>query len=102
MSLKPIDISRLEGTAENIYEAIVVMSRRARQINEDVKIQLNQRLEMLSTGVESEEETEVNPDQLIVSLEFEQLPKATSLAIGEMLDGKLQFRYKDKDTQEKT
>ena len=99
MSIKPIDISHLEGTAENIYEAIVVMSKRARQINEDVKIQLNQRLEMLSTGVETEEETEINPDQVNVSLEFEQLPKPTSEAIKEMLQGNLQFRYKD--TEEK-
>lgn len=48
MPIEPIDVSRVEAQAENIYEAIVVMSKRARQINEDIKIQLNQRLETLS------------------------------------------------------
>jgi len=96
MPLRPIDLSQLEGKAENTYEAIVVMSRRARQINEDIKIQLNQRLEMLSTGVETDEEVESNPDQLNVSLEFEQLPKPTAQALQEMLEGKLEFRYREK------
>lgn len=95
MPIEPIDVSRVEAQAENIYEAIVVMSKRARQINEDIKIQLNQRLETLSSKAETDEEVENNPDQVNVSLEFEQLPKPTIQALAEMLNKELEYRYKE-------
>ena len=67
MPLKPVDIEELSGKAENIYEAIVILLKRARQINEEMKIEFNQRVEMLQTKIfEPEEETEqpqTNPDQ---------------------------------------
>ena len=43
MSIKPVDLEKFIDTTKNIHEAIVVASRRARQINEDVKIEFNQR-----------------------------------------------------------
>ncbi len=101
MALKPLDIEKLSGTCENIYEAIVVLLKRARQINEEMKIEFNQRIEMLQSRVfEPEEETEqpqTNPDQIIIAKEFEQRPKPTETAIEEILDGKLSYRYKEEE-----
>ena len=34
MPIKPLDIDKLTKTADNIYEAIVVLLKRSRQINE--------------------------------------------------------------------
>ncbi len=102
MPIKPLDIEELTGKAENIYEAIVVLLKRARQINEEMKIEFNQRIEMLQSRIfEPEEETEqpqTNPDQILVALEFERRPKPTETAIAEVLEGKLAFRYKDEET----
>ena len=71
MAIKPVNIEELTSKAKNIHEAIVAMSKRARQINEETKIEFNQRIEMFAPKAESEnEESEVNPDQLKVSLEF--------------------------------
>jgi DNA-directed RNA polymerase subunit K/omega len=96
MPIKPVDIELLTSKAKNVHEAIVAMSKRARQINEETKIEFNQRIEMFAPKTESEnEENDVNPDQLKVSLEFEKRPKPTDIAIDELLGEKLQWRYKE-------
>ncbi len=101
MPLKPLDIEQLSGSAENIYEAIVVLLKRARQINEEMKIEFNQRIEMLQSRIfEPEEETEqpqTNPDQILVAQEFEQRPKPTETAINALLGKKVGFRYKEEE-----
>ncbi len=106
MPIKPLDIEELTGKAENIYEAIVVLLKRARQINEEMKIEFNQRIEMLQSRIfEPEEETEqpqTNPDQILVAQEFEHRPKPTETAINELLGAKLAFRYKDEETPQPT
>ena len=99
MPLKPLDIEHLSGKAANIYEAIVVLLKRARQINEEMKIEFNQRIEMLQSRIfEPEEETEqpqTNPDQILVAQEFEIRPKPTETAIQEFIDNKVTYRYKE-------
>ena len=96
MAIKPLEIHTLESKAANVYEAIVVLSKRARQLNEETKIEFNQRIEMFAPKTESEnEENDVNPDQLKVSLEFEKRPKPTDVALDELLHSKLQWRYKE-------
>ncbi len=101
MPIKPIDIDHLTKSAENIYEAIVVLLKRARQINEEMKIEFNQRIEMLQSRIfEPEEETEqpqTNPDQILVAKEFEQRPKPTEIAIRELMGKKINYRYKEDD-----
>jgi DNA-directed RNA polymerase omega subunit len=99
MPLKPIDLEKFISTTRNIHEAVVVASKRARQVNEDLRIEFNQRIELVSTKPESEttEETEINPDQLKVSVEFEKRPKPTDVALREIMDGQLEWRYKVKE-----
>jgi DNA-directed RNA polymerase subunit K/omega len=101
MPLQPLDIEELTGKAENIYEAIVVLLKRARQINEEMKIEFNQRVEMLQSKIfEPEEETDqpqTNPDQILIAQEFEKRPKPTEMGIQELLANKLSFRYKEDD-----
>jgi DNA-directed RNA polymerase subunit K/omega len=99
MAIKSIEITELESKAANVYEAIVVLSKRARQLNEETKIEFNQRLETISILPSSsnpeEEEPDANPDQLRISLEFEKRPKPTEEAIREILNDELKFRYKE-------
>lgn len=98
MPIKPLNIQIFTDTAKNVHEAIVAASKRARQINEETKIEFNQRVEMFATKTESEsEENDINPDQLKISLEFEKRPKATDVALDELLSDKLEWRYKEKE-----
>lgn len=102
MPIKPLDIEKLSSKADNIYEAIVVLLKRARQINEEMKIEFNQRIEMLQTRIfEPEEETEqpqTNPDQILVAQDFEKRPKPTEVSINEILNDQLSYRYKEDET----
>ncbi len=101
MSVKPIPMQEFTDKVGNIYEAIVATAKRSRQIHDDLKIELAQRLETikaLTSTTEVEEDLEVtttNPDQLKISLEFEQRPKPTETALQEMTDKTVTFRYKE-------
>jgi DNA-directed RNA polymerase subunit K/omega len=102
MAIKTLEIKHLEAKAANVYEAIVVMSKRARQINEETKMEFSQRIENLVTlptaGDDMDEEVS-NPDQLKVSLEFEARPKPTEEAIEELMNDKLEYRYKEPEVK---
>jgi hypothetical protein len=99
MAVKPVELTKLESKAANIYEAIVVMSKRARQINEELKIEFNKRVEMVQTKMaeqgEEGAELEANPDQIKIAREFERMPKSTELALEDLMGDKLQYRYKE-------
>jgi DNA-directed RNA polymerase subunit K/omega len=98
MGIKPIDLEFFNQEGKNVHESIVAASKRARQINEDIKIDFNQRIEMFATKTESEtEENDINPDQLKVSLEFEKRPKPTDTALDELLSEKLGWNYEVKE-----
>jgi DNA-directed RNA polymerase subunit K/omega len=96
MAIKPIDLEFFNQQGKNVHECIVAASKRARQINEDLKIEFNQRVEMFAIKTESEtEENDINPDQLKVSLEFEKRPKPTDVALENLIRGHLQWEYKE-------
>jgi DNA-directed RNA polymerase subunit K/omega len=98
MTIKPIDLEFFNRGDKNVHEAIVATSRRARQLNEDLKIEFNQRVEMFATKTESEsEENDINPDQLKVSLEFEKRPKPTDIALGELMNERLTWHIDVKE-----
>lgn len=97
MAIKTLEIRELEAKAANVYEAIVVLSKRSRQINEETKIEFQQRIENLVAlpGNPDEVEDIANPDQLKVSLEFEKRPKPTEEAIDELMSNQIEHRYKE-------
>lgn len=94
MALETIDIKKLESRAANLYEAVVIASKRARQINDEMKMELNQRLEPV-IAKETEDDTIMNQDKLNISLEFEKRAKPTVEAMNELVEGKLSYRYRD-------
>jgi DNA-directed RNA polymerase subunit K/omega len=96
MSLKTIDIEKFEKNCENLYEAVAVASKRSRQVNDEIKIEINQRLEPILANV-TEDETIMNQDKLNISQEFEKKSKPSIQAINEMLNDELTFRYRDSE-----
>lgn len=95
MGLKPIDLAKFDVVTGNAYEAIVVASRRARQISDERKVEFNQRLEGIKQIQESlEEDEKVNPEQVELSKEFDKYSKPTEQALDELLQSKIVFRYK--------
>lgn len=100
MSVRPVDLQKITPENIGLYEAIIIAAQRARQINQEIRIQLNQQLEtlaQLTTTIEADEEVETgaNPDQLRISLEFEKGPKVPELALEELQKGSVAWRYKE-------
>jgi DNA-directed RNA polymerase subunit K/omega len=98
MALKPIDLQFFNQEGVNVHEAIVATSKRARQINEEIKIEFNQRVELITTKTETDaEENDVNPDQLKIAMEFEKRSKPTDVALDELMRGSLSWRYRERE-----
>lgn len=102
MGFKPLEIKEVEAKAANVYESIVVLAKRARQLNDDTKIEFNQRLETIAALAqpvqhEDEEEPKSNPEQIKLSVEFEKRKKSTEQAIVELMDDKIKFKYKEEN-----
>tara|TARA_R110000787_G_scaffold210882_4_gene320614 strand:- start:1264 stop:1584 length:321 start_codon:yes stop_codon:yes gene_type:complete len=85
----------IEAQTENIYEAISIISKRAVQINTDLKKELVEKLEEFATYNDSLEEVFENKEQIEVSKFYEKLPKPTAIAVEEWLEGNIYHRTPD-------
>lgn len=93
MPLKPVDINDLIGENENVYESIVLLGKRSREINDEIRSELYDKLSLFNEFTESEEENEVNHEQVKISIEYEVKPKPTVRSIGEKLNNDMPFHY---------
>ena len=86
------DIKKLEEGVENVYEATVIISKRANQIAQELKDELNQKLEEFASYTDNLEEIFENKEQIEISKFYERLPKPTLIALQEYMEGKIYFR----------
>ena len=109
MDLKKIDAplstvtynrNAVDAPTGNIYEAISIISRRAEQINSEIKKELIEKLEEFATYNDSLEEIFENKEQIEVSKFYEKLPKPHALAVQEWLDDKIYHRNTEEDNQD--
>ena len=93
MALEPLSIRNMEEKTSDIFEAVVVMSKRAKQI-------LNNRIveEIITSADEEEVEMgvydqieEKNPE------DYEELEKVTTTAVNEFVYGNIQWDQKEND-----
>jgi DNA-directed RNA polymerase subunit K/omega len=94
------DRNQIDEATENIYESISIISRRAEQINSEIKKELIDKLEEFATYNDSLEEIFENKEQIEVSKFYEKLPKPHALAVQEWLTDKIYFRNTEEDSQE--
>ena len=95
MEVTPVDLRELEVKTANIYEAIIVASKRARQINDEIKIEFNALMSTIPvSGTDDDTENIDNPAQLRISLEFEKKDKPHLMALHQLLDGNVEFEYR--------
>ena len=87
------DMDKIAAPTGNLYESVVVISKRARQIAVNLKEELNNKLAEFATTVDNLEEVFENREQIEISRYYERLPKATNIAMEEFLEGKLVFKY---------
>lgn len=87
-----IDKNLVDEPTNNIYEAIAIISKRATQINSEIKKELLEKLDEFATYNDSLDEIFENKEQIEVSKFYEKLPKPHSLAVQEWLDDKIYYR----------
>jgi DNA-directed RNA polymerase subunit K/omega len=92
MSIKTLDVEKLNEDTGNQYELITIMAKRSRQIAAREKLQLDEKLKYFE-GFEDDDEFSFNEEQENISKEFEKLPHATQRAVEEMRKGDIYFRY---------
>jgi DNA-directed RNA polymerase subunit K/omega len=86
MAVKPVSLRKMEEKAKNIYEAVVVMSKRARQINQErYEEQVIEESEELEMDV-FDELPDIKPE------DYEEKEKVTTMALNEFLDGEVNWR----------
>jgi DNA-directed RNA polymerase subunit K/omega len=91
------DRNEFDEKTDNIYEAISIASKRAIQINSEIKKELLEKLEEFATYSDSLEEVFENKEQIEVSKFYEKLPKPHALAVQEWLEDKIYHRNTEKD-----
>ncbi|MFP4368155.1 MAG: DNA-directed RNA polymerase subunit omega [Candidatus Kapaibacterium sp.] len=87
--VNPVLVRMKESAKGSIYESIVAMGFRSRQINDNIRMELHNRMaDIIPTSDETEG---ANFDQIAISKEFDKYPKPTFLAMKEMAEEKIRF-----------
>ncbi|MDY5319133.1 MAG: DNA-directed RNA polymerase subunit omega [Candidatus Egerieousia sp.] len=86
------DLSEIAKETGNVYEATVIIAKRANQIASEVKQELSSKLEEFSSYADTLEETFENKEQIEISKHYEKLPKPTLIATDEFLNHEIYFR----------
>jgi len=89
-----------QGTG-NVYETVIIVSRRANQIAVEMKQELNKKLEEFASYSDNLEEVFENREQIEISKFYERLPKPTLIALQELEDGKIFHRNPEKTTRQR-
>ncbi|MFC2082205.1 DNA-directed RNA polymerase subunit omega [Bacteroidota bacterium] len=100
MKVVPIQLTKIDEHASNVYEGVIVAAKRARQLNDENRLEFNTLLNTMLGGVEDEFEEKENPDRLRISLEFENKVKPHLVALNELIRGELDYYYKDQESTE--
>ena len=86
----------------NVYQSLVIIGKRARQISSTIKEELNGKLEEFASSVDNLEEIFENREQIEISKFYERMPKPSTVATEEFLENELNFRMPEvEDTEEK-
>jgi len=90
----------LEKGTDNIYETIVILTKRAKQIASQEKEELHGKLSEFAPATDNLEETFENREQIEISTAYERKPKPTIRAIEEFLEDEIYYRSVEGTDQE--
>jgi BioD-like phosphotransacetylase family protein len=91
------DVRELDKVTDNIYESIVIMSKRANQISTNLKEELHGKLAEFASSNDNLEEVFENREQIEISKHYERMPKASLIAVDEFLNDKIYYRNPSKE-----
>ena len=91
------DLCNLAAPTENIYETVVILSKRANQIAIAEKKELTKKLEDFKNDRDTMEEVFENREQNEISKYYERQPKPSLVAISEFEDNEIFYRMAKED-----
>jgi DNA-directed RNA polymerase subunit K/omega len=91
------DVRELDKTTDNIYESIVIISKRANQIANNLKEELHGKLAEFASSNDNLEEVFENREQIEISKHYERMPKPSLIAVDEFLNNKVYYRNPSKE-----
>lgn len=91
------DVRELDRTTDNIYESIVIISKRANQIASNLKEELHGKLAEFASSNDNLEEVFENREQIEISKHYERMPKPSLIAVDEFLNSKVYYRNPSKE-----
>jgi len=83
------DMIKMWKNTGNVYEMVMIVSKRANQISAEMKHDLDKKLSEFASYSDNLEEVFENREQIEISCYYEKLPKATLIATKEYEDGAL-------------
>jgi len=93
------NVNDLDQKTQNVYESLVIISKRANQISNNIKEELHGKLAEFASANDNLEEIFENREQIEISKHYERLPKATLVAIDEFLNDKVYYRNPVKEQE---
>ena len=93
------DVDKIAAQTGNVYQSVVIISKRARQIAINIKEELNNKLAEFATTVDNLEEVFENREQIEISKFYERLPKPTTTALEEFMEGKIMYRQRTEEVK---
>lgn len=94
------DLDKIAEITGNIYESIHIVGQRAKQISTNLKEELNNKLSEFASSVDNLEEVFENKEQIEISKFYERMPKPSTLAMEEFIEGKIYYRFPDQEEAE--
>ena len=88
------DFSQMTG---NIYETVVVLTKRANQIAAEEKKQLHDKIDEFKSSNDAIDELYENREQIDIVRSFEMMPKPSLEATEEYLNGEIYYRNPAKE-----
>lgn len=95
------DVNKFDAVTGNIYESVIICTRRANQISVEMKQELNSKLEEFASFNDNLEEVFENREQIEISKFYERLPKSTLISLAEFEEGKIYYRNPEKEARQK-
>lgn len=91
MAIETLNTTKLARRTGNLYETVAILAKRSRQVASNTKSELDEKLSYFE-GFGPEDDVRMQEEQAQVSVEFEEMPEPTEVAIDEFQDDKLYYR----------
>ena len=97
----PQNMQNVKDKTGNVYESLVIVANRSKQISIELKEELHGKLEEFASTSDTLEEVLENREQIEISKYYEKLAHPTILARDEFLNDKIHYRHKNAEAEDK-